>query len=96
MRIALTPHKDASEAATEVAGYLEHEYQTDDLMDEMNIGPRQEEKVKRMFGWMMATGFVRRLENIGSFTDTFQKLTGVKARQRRPSVAGATAGDKVN
>jgi len=24
-------------------------------MEEMNIGPSQEEKVKRMFGWMMAT-----------------------------------------
>jgi len=39
MRIALTPHKDASETATEVAGHPEHQYQTDDLMEEMNIEP---------------------------------------------------------
>ncbi len=36
-------------------------------MEEMNIGPSQEEKVKRMFGWMMATDFVRRLEKYGKF-----------------------------
>ncbi len=30
-----------------------------------------------------------------SFTDTFQKLTGVKARERRPSIAGQQRATKL-
>jgi hypothetical protein len=70
MRIALTPQKNVLEATREVADYLEEERGTDEMLDELDIEPSKEEQIRRVFSWMMAEDFVRRLGKYITFTDT--------------------------